>query len=591
MVLAASIGMVIYRWLYVAKRIDFDDARALALFLGIFCLYSPRATRQGAALRLMAGLFAGVLILPAIPLMFGIPLGLCVLLVIVGGWISLWSDMRLGQAMIWFAKRSIRRETIFLLMFLAGIGAIGIRQAQNYVQTQAGLSGLASSIAPGSFQALTLSSALAMRVRPSQLPSVDMSQAYFRSAVMERMDGFKWFQGPSRLRRTMPAAVGVIDYKADLSPRFSEYAPVLDYGLSLSYLNARQGVTRPSYGRDTGVFFPTSMPSFWQSYAGRSSPNPTHLLAPEDRQRLLQVDESVSGRVVAIAEELSKGGRGVPEFMLRLGRLFADGGFRYTLSHQGMAENLEDFLAGSKAGYCEHYAAASASLARIAGIPARVVAGFQGGQWEPQSLTLYIRDMDAHAWAEFWDDQSQRWQRFDGVQFVAPSRITLGAERYLRSIGAEIPDAATLRQKIWLSRFFMALDEFVTSFQNTNVINAAGSLVDYGEEMAILGVLGLTISYVLLRSRRYIAARAHPHRPHVRRLEVLLDAQGLGRLSGEPVRLWLERAALQLAPVASELRTFAYIHDQFCYSAKPNKQDVSVMKALVRKLQQNLQLR
>jgi transglutaminase-like putative cysteine protease len=588
-------GALCYGLLYFPQKLSPADARAVGFSLVLFCMFSTQDTRRGSALRLMCGLFAGILIMAEIPAIFAVPLGLCVLLVIVGGWISLWSDMELGQAIVWFVRRSIRRETIFLILFLAGIGAIGIRQAQNYASAQAALSGLASSVSPGSFDSLKLSPALAMRVRFSEVPQVPMTQAYFRSAVMDRVDGFRWFQGPSRMRRSRVPETKVLNYRLDVSPRFSEYAPILDYGISLKHREVDAGLVRVNYGRDNGVFFPMAITSSWQTYMASSVLTSYDVLAREDRPRLLQEGHRVDPQLRQLARDLSVGSGSVRDFASRLGRWFHSEGFRYALDAGGSSKSLEDFLLRGKAGYCEHYAAASASLARLAGIPSRVVAGFLGGDWDADAMTLFVRDMDAHAWAEFWNDDQQRWERFDGVEFVAPNRVSLGSEAYLRSIGADIPDAADLRQKIWMSQFLMSLDEFLLSLKNASAVSAVSSLVDYGEEMAILGVLGLTFSYILLRLRRMKAQKENPQRRHVQRLAAILSKhhapdRHTERQLGEPVRRWLERVAMQLESVAPDLQAFARAHDRFCYGPAPQMQDIKTLGVLAAKINTKLKV-
>jgi hypothetical protein len=80
------------------------------------------------------------------------------------------------------------------------------------------------------------------------------------------------------------------------------------------------------------------------------------------------------------------------------------------------------FLFQSRRGFCEHYAASFVFLMRAAGIPARVVTGYQGGEINPIDSTLIIRQSDAHAWAEIWLP-NVGWQRVDPTAAIAPSRI------------------------------------------------------------------------------------------------------------------------------------------------------------------------
>lgn len=107
--------------------------------------------------------------------------------------------------------------------------------------------------------------------------------------------------------------------------------------------------------------------------------------------------------------------------------LFHDGGFRYTLVPPPLGrDSIDDFLFDTKAGFCEHYASAFTFLMRAAGIPARVVTGYQGGWWNAEADYLLVRQSDAHAWSEIWL-AGRGWTRFDPTAAVRPDRITLGA--------------------------------------------------------------------------------------------------------------------------------------------------------------------
>ena len=556
----------------------------VAFFVVLFCLFSTRINRAGAALRLTCGLLAGVLVFGELPVAFGLPLAISVLFVIVGGLISLWSEMPLNRALIWFAKRSIRKETVFLIFFMAGIAAIGLRQAQTYASGQAGLSGLSSSISPGSLNGLSLSAALAMRVKFDGSPPLNLNDSYFRASVMDKFVGFMWMQGPSRIRRYDPGGTADFSYKVALSPRYAEFAPVLDYGVSMAQIVSEQGMPVIAAGRDNGVFAQIDGAETWSLYHATSRLTPIHQLNDEDRSRLLQTPAVIPAALIKLARELALGGDGVESFAKKLAEFYQTSGFRYSLQPGADSGTLEDFLIKGKSGYCEHYAAASASLARLAGIPARVVAGFLGGTWDADSQTLFVRDLDAHAWSEFWDSKSAKWLRFDAVNFVAPDRVSGGAESYLRSVGANIPDSSSMRQKIWAAQFFIELDNFLASVKTGTAISAAESIIDYGEEFAMVGALGLTISFVLLRMRRHRERDKRAELRYVRKLERESEKINFPRLPGEPVHTWLQRCAVKFESLSTELTAFAEAHDRYCYGRVADRRDLDAMRDSARQL-------
>ncbi|MFP5382571.1 MAG: DUF3488 and DUF4129 domain-containing transglutaminase family protein [Gammaproteobacteria bacterium] len=106
---------------------------------------------------------------------------------------------------------------------------------------------------------------------------------------------------------------------------------------------------------------------------------------------------------------------------------FREEPFSYTLSPPRLGEQVvDDFLFVTRSGFCEHYASTFVFLMRAAGIPARIVAGYQGGEVNPLSGTVQVRQYDAHAWAEVWLP-GRGWVEFDPTSAVAPERIDRGA--------------------------------------------------------------------------------------------------------------------------------------------------------------------
>ena len=101
--------------------------------------------------------------------------------------------------------------------------------------------------------------------------------------------------------------------------------------------------------------------------------------------------------------------------------------YYYTLEPPPLGRNPVDrFLFETRRGFCEHYASAFSVMMRSAGIPTRVVLGYQGGEVNPMGGHLIVRQSDAHAWTEIWLDELG-WYRIDPTAAVAPERIDVGA--------------------------------------------------------------------------------------------------------------------------------------------------------------------
>ena len=79
----------------------------------------------------------------------------------------------------------------------------------------------------------------------------------------------------------------------------------------------------------------------------------------------------------------------------------------------GDGDNLLRWLESEAAGHCEFFAGSFVMLARAAGYPARIVTGFRGGRWNDFSNSFMVRNSNAHAWTEVFDEESSSWIRFD----------------------------------------------------------------------------------------------------------------------------------------------------------------------------------
>src|SRR5690606_14280440 len=120
-------------------------------------------------------------------------------------------------------------------------------------------------------------------------------------------------------------------------------------------------------------------------------------------------------------------------------RMFNEQEFYYTLQPPLLLEDaIDQFLFETRRGFCEHYAAAFTVLMRAAGIPARIVTGYQGGTLNPVGGYVIVRQRDAHAWTEVWLGE-KGWVRVDPTAAVAPNRILGGIETALPDRVSDVP--------------------------------------------------------------------------------------------------------------------------------------------------------
>jgi hypothetical protein len=131
---------------------------------------------------------------------------------------------------------------------------------------------------------------------------------------------------------------------------------------------------------------------------------------------------------------------------------FRTGGFRYSLTPPKLDfDSVDDFLFHTREGFCGHYASAFVTLMRAGGLPARVVTGYQGGEWNPIGQYLVVRQSDAHAWAEVWI-AGRGWRRLDPTAIVEPERLQRGILDILPnavSTSERLLHATPLFERLW----------------------------------------------------------------------------------------------------------------------------------------------
>lgn len=218
-------------------------------------------------------------------------------------------------------------------------------------------------------------------------------------------------------------------------------------------------------------------------------------------------------RTVALARKLAAASNGsVERYAQSVLEYFHRERFAYTLQPPQMpdADATDRFLFEHRRGFCEHYADAFVSLMRAAGIPARVVTGYQGGEYDAEGGFWQVRSKDAHAWAEVWLPERQAWRRYDPTAAVSADRIEQGVAAALPSGEAEGMIANTGRWNAWLDRSRFYWQQWVVNYDDSRQKSLFASLgLGRVGVFSILALLALGALPVLLpvwlwwrRSRR-----------------------------------------------------------------------------------------
>lgn len=288
-------------------------------------------------------------------------------------------------------------------------------------------SGFSDRLSPGSVESLASSTAIAFR---AEFPDGDLplrATLYWRGLVMTQGDGMEW-----RSRETPPAALHPTQ-ELRIGKTIRQWVTIEPHGAHWMF-----ALDRPVTASPGAFLAPGNYLSSWQAiakprrYEVSSSFEPLHQdLEPRERKRVLEVPDSISPRVRELAQSWSAADSDPRAIVRRALDFFRTQRFRYSLSPGSYQNNdLEEFLFHRRIGFCEHYAASFATLMRLAGVPARVVVGYLGGEFNEMGHFYLVRQSDTHAWCEVWLPDTG-WTRFDPTSVVAPERVSLGFESFL----------------------------------------------------------------------------------------------------------------------------------------------------------------
>ncbi len=296
----------------------------------------------------------------------------------------------------------------------------------------AGRTGLSEEMSPGSINQLISSPAIAFRVLfYNEIPS--HRQLYWRGAVLSLYDGKTW-----RRDDAPDSAQANIQYDSDSKNIFRYKVTLeptrLNWLLSLEQPdidNSTSSEHAYHINREAMLITRNKITKIINySVSSQTSARNQALFKQEDyKNRLLPVSKNQGNKnpqTIKLARKLFQSSDfNTQQYINTVLAYFQNNNFVYTLNPDLLGENaIDDFLFNSQRGFCEHYASAFTYLMRAAGIPARVVVGYQGGKMNPLDDYMIVRQSDAHAWTEVW--AGNHWQRVDPTAAVSPDRIEQG---------------------------------------------------------------------------------------------------------------------------------------------------------------------
>jgi transglutaminase-like putative cysteine protease len=292
------------------------------------------------------------------------------------------------------------------------------------IDTSSASSGLSDTMSPGDVSSLSLSDAVAFRVDfEGEVPP--QHELYWRGLVLYNFNGRTWTgrepNVDSTARRSIEVNGDPVSYTITLEPTRQQWLFALDVPYEWQWRqNIRMGRHHDlSRVQPIDQRFNYRLTSYLDYRLARD-------LNTNEHGWYTRLPDGANPRTVALAQQMREDAGSAETFINRVLRMFNTDDFYYTLEPPPLGSSPVDrFLFDTKRGFCEHYASAFAVMMRAAGIPSRIVLGYQGGEVNPMGEYMIVRQADAHAWTEVWLPR-RGWYRIDPTAAVAPERIEEG---------------------------------------------------------------------------------------------------------------------------------------------------------------------
>ena len=316
---------------------------------------------------------------------------------------------------------------------------------------EAARTGLSDEMSPGSIRELATEYDLAFRASFDGAPPA-RTALYWRGPVLNNFDGFTWRRDRA-VYYTEPKLEFLgepVRYRITLEPTNRPWIFALDTVIAPPRRNIFMSFDRQLVAMDPL----TSVNSYDAESHLRTRSQ--EKLSPRAKRLETQLPLDRNPRARALALDIRARTGSDAEFASAVLEWFRTNGLEYTLEPGVTSvDSVDTTLFDSKKGFCGHFASAYADMMRVGGVPARIVTGYLGGEWNPIGGYYMVRQSEAHAWTEVWLDGSG-WTRIDPTAVVAPERLQRGVFDLL---SGSLPAASTyLHNTPWLKRLSQIWD-------------------------------------------------------------------------------------------------------------------------------------
>ena len=444
-----------------------------------------------------------------------------------------------------------------------------------------GKTGLSGQMSPGDIAELSQSTELAFRATfAGDIPP--KSQLYWRALTLPVFDGRSWRLqdfGMDMRPGQWRAQGASLAYSVIVQPSHRPWLFSLDY--SVSAQADVQQLTDFRLQRNRPVH---------RSYLYEATAWPQSIADPvlpaARKRQYLQLPRPGNPRTREWARQLREQYADDRQLVNALLSHFNQQPYHYTLKPPLLGENsIDEFMFDTQRGFCEHYSSAMTFALRVVGIPARVVTGYQGGEINPAGNFVQVRQMDAHAWVEYWLPR-QGWQRADPTFQVAPERIEQGLqdalldEAELLSSGLFSP--MRYRHVAWVNQLRLGWENLNHGWQ-TRVLGYQSERqqawlrqlfgqvnwqqIGVGLVLALVLMMGVLALWLIRPWRN----RPDPISLELQKLDRLLAKHGLARGQGEGLNAFYQRCQasdrLSKAQLAA-LEQFCADYEAHCFAGQ-----------------------
>ncbi len=417
----AAIGFTIAAW-YYGPPIGRDPGVAfLVIMLGLKSV--EITSRRDVGIVVMLGLFTVMThFLYADGIQWTLPL---LVLVVALFWLLaqmehatpkpfMLSDLRLVGKML---VQALPVVIILFYLFPRLSGALYLFQGD----TSEGISGLSESLKMGTISNLIESEEIAFTASFFDQTPPSAQERYWRGNNFWVTDGREWTRGGhgTHLIRKDRGAVRSSNfrYEIELEPSNQNWLFSLDHPLEAPERAWLQG--------DHHLISREPVKKVLRYQLDAVSFQGVDALSEQEKQLALTLGDTViTPRLEKLIETFTEGATSSVMVANRALQYFNQNNFIYSLSPPLLASEapVDEFMFESQKGFCGHYASSFATMMRYAGIPARIVVGYLGGDYNPRSNQIVVRQSDAHAWTEIWQE-NRGWIRVDPTAAVAPERV------------------------------------------------------------------------------------------------------------------------------------------------------------------------